>query len=112
MLDFDLIKTILVVAIAGSIITTATIQKIKEICSYMCRDRCKNCWNIHNCNVCQMMLDDGEKLSDELFDIACENSCRIAEENFKKLVAVSEFSEIIHAKECQEKHAESSSIPL
>lgn len=31
MLDFDLIKTILVVAIAGSIITTATIQKIKEI---------------------------------------------------------------------------------
>ncbi len=30
MLDFDLIKTILVVAIAGSIITTATIQKIKE----------------------------------------------------------------------------------
>ena len=31
MLNFDLIKTILVVAIAGSIITTATIQKIKEI---------------------------------------------------------------------------------
>ena len=31
MLDFELIKTILVVAIAGSIITTATIQKIKEI---------------------------------------------------------------------------------
>ena len=31
MLDFDLIKIILVVAIAGSIITTATIQKIKEI---------------------------------------------------------------------------------
>ena len=30
MLDFDLIKTILVVAIAGSIITTAIIQKIKE----------------------------------------------------------------------------------
>ena len=96
----------------GSLEYGFDIQKIKEICSYMCRDRCKNCWNIHNCNVCQMMLDDGEKLSDELFDIACENSCRIAEENFKKLVAVSEFSEIIHAKECQEKHAESSSIPL
>ena len=31
MLDFDLIKIILVVAIAGSIITTATIQKIKEL---------------------------------------------------------------------------------
>lgn len=30
MLDFDLIKIILVVALAGSIITTATIQKIKE----------------------------------------------------------------------------------
>ena len=30
MLNFDLIKTILAVSIAGSIITTATIQKIKE----------------------------------------------------------------------------------
>lgn len=31
MLDFDLIKNVLVVAIAGSIITTTVVQKIKEI---------------------------------------------------------------------------------
>lgn len=31
MLDFDLIKNVLVVAIAGSILTTTTIQKLKEI---------------------------------------------------------------------------------
>ena len=33
MLDFDLIKNVLVVAIAGSIITTAIVQKIKEMVS-------------------------------------------------------------------------------
>ena len=38
MLDFELIKTILVVAIAGSIITTATIQKIKEILNKLSTD--------------------------------------------------------------------------
>lgn len=31
MLDFDLIKNVLVVAIGGSVITTAVVQKVKEV---------------------------------------------------------------------------------
>ena len=83
----------------GSLEQGFDIPKIKEVCNFMCRDKCKNCWNIQNCNVCQMMVDDGKKLSVDLFDTACINSRRKAEDNFKIMIALSEVGEMLNLNE-------------
>lgn len=83
----------------GSLEEGFNIDKIKEICDFICRDKCKNCWNIRNCNVCPMMIDDGNKLSTELFNTACSNSRRKTEDNFMDLIALTEAASIIKRRE-------------
>jgi len=74
----------------GSLREGFDIHKIKNICNEMKREKCKNCWNIYNCNICQIKIDDGEKLSGELFDVECKVSCLRTEYNLKNFIALSE----------------------
>lgn len=80
----------------GSLQEGFDIPKIKNICDDMKRERCKNCWNILNCNICEIKIDDGEKLSTELFDMECKNACRITESNLMNLIALFEVKAMIN----------------
>ena len=80
----------------GSLESGFDIPKIISICNFMCRDKCKNCWNIRYCNVCQMMVDDGKKLSVDMFDRSCQNARIKVDEYLKELVALSEMRELLN----------------
>lgn len=79
----------------GSLENGFDIQKIISICTFMCREKCKNCWSIRYCNICQMMVDDGEKLSVDMFDRSCQNARIKVDEYLKELIALSEMQEIL-----------------
>lgn len=78
----------------GSIEEGFDFNKIRKMCEYMCRDKCKNCWNILHCNICQSKVTDGEGFSYRLFDEECKKSRKITEENLIKMLAVREMEEM------------------
>lgn len=77
----------------GSLDEGFDLNKIREICKYMCRDKCKNCWNVLHCNICQSMVADSQGFSSRLFDEECKKSRKTTEENFIKMLAIREMEE-------------------
>lgn len=81
----------------GTIVEGFNIEKIKEIYNigHLKDNACKNCWNIIYCNICVTKVNDGEKISSELYDSECIKACKESENNIKRIIALSEVKEMI-----------------